>query len=323
MRATLPIALLLLLALAAGCDSGSQERRQAATGPAVPWVASVPALLASRAPAKAACRSSELSIPSQVKLIARLQGGIALVAIRNTGKRACRLTGRPRARFVKRGGPKQVERPIPPTPSSFPEVTYPESSLLALRPGDTAAVTVSWENWCDPAIKGVPHVPPSALRLTLPGGRGHLDADYNAVPPCLDPRLPSTIGVSRFQPTIVPSGRFFSDAFLQGSVPGQPVHGRRGRLLRFRVVLKNRSHTTATFERCPAYITQLTPSGKVEAYQLNCAEAHPIAPGKSEAFAMRVRVPPNAPLGANGLFWELDPFGSHDPQLHAKVTIDR
>jgi len=44
----------------------------------------------------------------------------------------------------------------------------------------------------------------------------------------------------------------FSSAFLEGSVPGQPVHGRRGRLLRFRVVLKNRSRTAATFARCPA-----------------------------------------------------------------------
>jgi hypothetical protein len=322
MRATLPIAL-LVLALAAGCDSGSTEKQQAAIGPAVPWVASVPPQLAARAPAKAACRSSELTIPGQVKLIARLQGGIALVTIRNTGKRACSLRGRPAARFVKRGGPKQVQRQIPPTPSNFPEVTYPESSLLALRPGEAAAVTVSWENWCDPVIKGVPHIPPSALRLTLPGGRGRLDADYNAVPPCLDPKLPSTIGVSRFQPTLVPSGRFFSDAFLQGSVPGQPLHARRGRLLGFRVVLKNRSHTTASFDHCPAYIAQLAPSGRVEAHQLNCPAAHPIAPGKSEAFAMRVRVPRNAPVGSNGLFWELDPLGSHNPQLHASVTIER
>jgi len=106
-------------------------------------------------------------------------------------------------------------------------------------------------------------------------------------------------------------------------VPGQPVHGRRGRLLRFRVVLKNRSRTAATFGRCPAYIAQLAPAGRVEAHQLNCAAAHPIAPGKSLAFAMRVRVPRNAALGTNGLFWELDPFGLHSAQLHARVTIDR
>ena len=87
-------------------------------------------------------------------------------------------------------------------------------------------------------------------------------------------------------------------------------------------MLRNRSRTTATFEHCPAYIEQLAPSGRVEAHQLNCAAAKPIEPGKSVAFAMRIRVPRNAPLGANGLFWELDPFGSHNPQLHARVAID-
>ena len=319
----LPIALTLVLALTAGCDSGSKEKPQAATGPAVPWVASIPPQLAERTPADTVCRAPQLAIRGQVTFVSRLNGGISLVTVRNTGKRACRLTGRPRAHLLKRGGPKQVQRPIPPTVFNFPNIAYPVSSLLALRPGESAAVTVSWENWCDPMIKGVPRVPPSALRLTLPGDGGRLDADYNAVPPCLDPSLPSTIGVSRFQPTLVPSGRRFSDAFLQGSVPGQPVHGQRGRMLRFRVVLKNRSRTTATFERCPAYIAQLAPSGPVEAHQLNCAAAHPIAPGKSEAFAMRVRVPSNAPVGPNGLFWELDPFGTHNPQLHARVTIDR
>jgi hypothetical protein len=322
-RAAIPLTLVLML-FATGCDSGSKHQREAAAGPAVPWVASLPPQLAARAPAKELCRAAALRIPGQVKFIARLEGGIALVTVRNTGKRACRLTGRPGARFVKRGGPTQVQRPIPATPSNFPEVSYPASSLLALRPGEPAAVTITWDNWCDPVVKGVPHVPPSALRLVLSGGRGHLDADYNAVPPCLDPKLPSTIGVSRFQPSLLPSsGRFWSNAFLQGSVPGQPVHGRRGGLLRFRIVLRNRSHTTATFENCPTYIEQLAPSGKVEAHELNCAAAHPIAPGKSEAFAMRVRVPRNAPLGANGLFWELDPFGSHTPQLHVRVAIQR
>jgi uncharacterized protein DUF4232 len=323
-RAKAPIAPFVLLALAAGCDSGSRPKPQAVSGPAVPWIAAVPRQLALRAPARVACRASELEIAGQVKFIARLQGGIALPTIRNTGKRPCRLTGRPGVVFVKKGGPTQVQRPIPITPSNFPEVAYPESSLLALRPGEAAALTISWQNWCDPVVPGVPHVPPSAVRVVLPRGRGHLDADYNAVPPCLDPKLPSTIGISRFQPTLVPpGGRFFTDAFLQGSVPGQPVQGRRGEMLKFRVVLKNRSKTTATFEHCPAYIAQLAPAGRVETHLLNCAAAHPIAPGKSEAFAMRLRVPHNAPLGANGLFWELDPFGARSPQLHARVTIDR
>jgi hypothetical protein len=88
-------------------------------------------------------------------------------------------------------------------------------------------------------------------------------------------------------------------------------------------VLKNGSKTTATFEHCPAYIAQLAPGGRVEAHLLNCGAAHPIAPGKSLAFAMRLRVPRDAPLGANGLFWELDPFGSRTPQLHVRVLVAR
>jgi hypothetical protein len=39
--------------------------------------------------------------------------------------------------------------------------------------------------------------------------------------------------------------------------------------------------------------------------------------------AMRLRVPSDAPVGANGLFWELDPFGSHTPAAARQVTIDR
>jgi hypothetical protein len=216
----------------------------------------------------------------------------------------------------------QVQRPIPTTPAHFPETTYPASSLLALRSGESAAVTIAWDNWCDPVVKGKPHVPPSAVRITLPGGGGDLDADYNAVPACIQPNAPTTIGVSTFQPSLIPSGRPWSEAFLRASVPGQPIHARRGGILRFQVVLTNVLKTTARVDRCPAYVQQLVPSGKVEVYTLNCAAAHPIAPGKSLTFAMRVHVPQDAPLGANGLFWELDPFGAHAPQLHARVTID-
>jgi hypothetical protein len=322
MRTTLALALALLL-VAAGCDSGSGKNRQQALGPAVPWIAARPSQVAERAPVSRLCRAADLHVRGQIRFVSRLQGGIALVSVWNEGKRACRLTGRPSVRIVKAGGPRQAQHPVPPTPANFPEVTYPASALLALRPGEPAAVTIIWDNWCDLIVKGQHAVPPRAIRITLPGGRGRLDADYNAVPPCIDPNQPTAIGVSRFQPSLVPStGLPWSDAFLKASVPGQPVRGRRGGILRFRVVLRNISHTTARFDSCPAYIVQLVPAGKVEARLLNCAAADPIAPGKAEAFAMRVRVPRASPTGANGLFWELDPFGLHTPQLHARVTID-
>jgi hypothetical protein len=309
-----------LAVLAGGCSSGSDQQ---AAGPVVPWTSTRPPQVAERPAVATPCRAAGLEVPGKVRFVPRLQGGIALVAVRNTGTRACRLTGRPRVTLVKNGGPVQVQRPIPTTPANFPEVTYPASSLLALRPGESGAVTITWDNWCDPVIKGKPHVPPSAVRFTLPRGRGSLEADYNAVPSCVEPNAPSAIGVSSFQAGLVQArGRPWSNAFLRATVPGQPIHAKRGGTLRFRVVLKNVSKTTAGFARCPAYIQQLAPSGKVEAYQLNCAAARPIAQGQSLAFAMQARVPRAAPLGANGLFWELDPFGIRAPQLHARVTID-
>jgi hypothetical protein len=321
-RRRVTIALVTLTALVAGCGSGA-KKDATVTVPAVPWVGKTPAQVAARTPVATWCRAANLKAPAQVQFVPRLQGGIALVAIRNTGTRACRLTGRPVVTFVKKGGPVQVERAIPTTPSEFPEVTYPQSALLALRPGESGDVTISWDNWCDPVIPGEPHVPPSAIRITLPGGRGDVDTNYNAVPACIDPNAPTTIGVSTFQPNLVPQGRAWSEAYLTASVPGQPVRAHRGGMLHYRVVLRNRSKTAARFAHCPAYAQQLVPNGKVEVYELNCGTARELGPGKSLAFAMQVRVPQGSPVGPNGLFWELDPFGGRTPQVHARVTIDR
>jgi hypothetical protein len=156
----------------------------------------------------------------------------------------------------------------------------------------------------------------------LPHGRGHVDADYNAVPPCLDPKAPSTIGASAFQPGLVPSQRPWTRAYLRASIPGVPLHARRGQTLEFRVVLHNASGSTVHFDRCPAYAEQLAPLGGVEVYDLDCGAAHAIPPGGSEAFATRVKVPKNAPVGVNGLFWALDPLGGIAPQLNARVVVD-
>jgi hypothetical protein len=38
---------------------------------------------------------------------------------------------------------------------------------------------------------------------------------------------------------------------------------------------------------------------------------------------MNIRVPKDAPLGGNGLFWALDPFGAKTPQLNARAVIGR
>jgi hypothetical protein len=304
----------------AGCASSGKGHREGTILVAVPWTNAVPPQLARRAPVATRCRASQLRLPDQVRFVPRLSGGIALVTLRNAGPRVCRLTGRPRVRFVHEGGPAQVQTNAPPTPSTFPEVPYPASSLLALRPGEYGAVTVTWDNWCDPT-HGKQRKPPSAIRVTLPDRGGSLDTDYNAVPQCIDPAQPSTIGVSVFQPSLIPAGRPWTDAFLRASIPDRPLHARRGGVLRFTVVLHNLSKTPARFTHCPAYAQQLVPAGRLEVRLLNCVAAHPIAGGASMAFAMRVNVPRDAPLGHNGLFWMLDPFGQRGPELNARVDI--
>ena len=325
MRTKLAIALAAPLVLMGGCG-GSKPAAPKVEGPVVPWSSSQPSELAERSPASAPCQAADLAVKGQVQFTANGRGGgIAVVALRNKGKQECRLEGRPSVRLVKNGGPEQVNAPIDRPPVIFPDTAYPLSSLLALRPGEYAGLTLTWTNWCDPKIPGKKRVAPSAVRITLPGGAGHIDADYNAVPPCIDPSHPtSTIEVSPFETAKVkPVPPWTATGSITASVPNQPVRAKRGDLLRFVVVLQNTSRETIRFDRCPSYVQQLVPTGQVEVHVLNCDHAKPIAPGEREAFAMAIRVPKNAPLGGNGLFWGLDPFGSKQPQLNARAVVDR
>jgi hypothetical protein len=317
------IALAASLVVMAGCG-GSKDGAAKFDGPVVPWTSRQPSELAERTPAATPCRAADLAVQGQVDFTSYGNGGgIAIVALQNKGKQACRLEGSPRVRLVKSGGPRQVNARIERPPLIFPDTAYPVSTLLAIRPGEYAGLTLTWFNWCDPEIPGKKRLPPSAVRITLPDGTGHVDADYNAVPPCSDPKRPSTIGVSPFETAKVKPVPPWTPAQVTASVPNQPVRAKRGALLRFVVVLQNRSRETLRFDRCPAYVQQLVPAGQVEVHVLNCARARPIAPREREAFAMQIRVPKNAPAGGNGLFWGLDPFGAKAPTINARAIVDR
>ena len=310
MRSKLVAALVAPLLLIVGCGGSDKDAATKFDGPVVPWVAKQPPEMAARAPVSTPCQAADLSVHGQVDFEAYGNGGgIAVIALQNKGKQECQLDGTPGVKLVKKGGPEQVNTALQRPPLIFPDTAYPLSALHAIRPGEYVGLTVTWTNWCDPQIRGQTRVPPSAVRITLPNGTGHVDADYNAVPPCSDPKSPSSIGVSPFETAKIKAVAPWTSATVTASVPSQPVHARRGELLHFNVVLKNTSHAPVTFDRCPSYVQQLVPMGQVEAHVLNCAAAKPIAPGKSEAFAMEIRVPKNAPLGGNGLFWALDAFG--------------
>lgn len=328
-----------LLALA-GCGGGGGGHKQAATGPKVklvPFDAATPAALGG-APASPAppCRASQLKVEGKGLLLVpgTTEGGTGTLVLRNRGPRACSLAGRPAARFV--GGtapPAQRDHPLRANPLAFPQVAPPASALRSLAPGRGAVVSLDWANWCPHASiaakqKGIQ--PPKALRLTLPAHGGSLDADYTAVVPCDHAGRPSTVGIRPFAPEPLTAPRGFTDVPL--TVAAHPLdggtgvlHARRGEELRFAVEVRNRSATdTVRFDgRCPLLAEKFAPVGPTEAHQLNCGAAAPIAPGRAQWFEMRVRVPANAPLGPNGLFWRLDPAGEAGPQVVTRVVVQR
>jgi hypothetical protein len=323
MRSKLAVALVAPMVLLMGCGGSKHPQQQKIEGPVVPWVSAIPSQLAVRPPVANDCKAADLKPDGQIQFSSNGQGGaIAVLALKNHGSQACKLDGEPTVKIVHDGKPEQTDGPIARPPLIFPDTQYPLSYLKNIKPGEVAGLTITWTNWCDPA-KGKARVAPKAVRVTLPNGGGDIDADYNAVPQCQDPTKGSTVGISPFESAKVASQGNWTDepGAISASIPNQPVSGRRGEMLHFYVVFKNTSRATVRFVRCPAYVQQLVPAGQVDVRQLNCAHAKPIPPGKTEAFAMQIAVPKNAPLGGNGLFWGLDPFGAKQPEFSARATI--
>jgi hypothetical protein len=324
------LALFVVLALAlTGC--GSQHAATAPAPPLVPWREAVAAALrVPRGAAAAPCKASNLKIVGQGFAFQSAPSGAAGAAVlQNAGTAPCRLTGRPDVRFV--GAPRQPVQhqvALPAAVAQFPQVRRPDAVLLALQPGDTAVLPLEWSNWCVPGARKVKGklIPPSAVRVTLKRGRGSLDVPYNAVTPCTRPGAPSTVGVRPFQPPGLPNRKPWTSAALAAKIftiagGPPPLHGVRGNVLRYAVRLRNESQTTVRFEHCPLIAEVLAPQGTVEAHQLNCAGAHPLAPGATIRFEMQLRIPASAPIGVNGLFWELDPLGGQNAETVARVIV--
>ena len=324
------VALSCLAAALAGCSSTHHATDR--TAPLVPWDGAVPAQLQAATAATAQpCRAAQLRLVGPGFVFSpAIQGGTGAVTLRNAGPGACRLTGRPGVRLVGAvPAPQQHQIPLPAQAAEFPTLAPPDERLLALPVGGTATLQVDWRNWCVPVV---PHsrakpTPPRALRITLPGGRGTIDASYNAVPPCDAAGRPSTAGVRPFRPAPLAATRPWSTtAVLASIVPlsgKASLTGRRGDVVRFAVELRNPSTAPVSFERCPLVAEMLAPAGRPEGHRLNCGAAGPLAPGASVRFEMRIQIPAGAPDGPNGLFCELDPTGAQGPEAVSRVVVTR
>jgi hypothetical protein len=326
----------LLVLLVAGCGGHSAPHAAKRSVELVPFDDAQPAALSAQPASPApACRARQLRVEGEgLQLVPGTQnGGTGGIVFVNGGSRPCRLTGRPTVRFV--GGtapPKQEQRELGADPPAFPSVAPASESLLALAPGERAVLGVEWENWCPRASvaakqKGVQ--PPKALRVTLPGHSSSLDVRYSAVVSCVHQKQPSVISVRPFAPHPLQAKTAFTNVPMTVKLHpldggGGTLRGRRGQDLRFSVELRNASSTeTVRFDQCPLVAEKFAPIGSTEAHQLNCRAATAIRPGAVQWFEMRVRVPKEAPLGANGLFWRLDPAGEFGPQAVARVVVER
>jgi hypothetical protein len=329
---TVAAVLSVLCVSAAGCSS----TRAAVAPPAehvIAWNGAVPSQLQpSQVPPSPDCDASRLRVVGPgFQFVAGVVGGSATVALRNVGSGRCRLTGYPTVRLV--GAPhapaqRQVDRPA--QASTFPEILEPTATLRALAPGATAILGIDWSNWCVPgaARSPKPQVPPKAVRITFGKGLGSLDVNYNAVPACDAPGQPSTIGVRPFASAPLPASQPWTTANVKATIqpadgPGFPLMAKRGQVARFVVRLQNTSPVIVRFDSCPLVAEVLAPSGRTEVHQLNCQSAGPISPGSSLFFAMRINVPPGAPLGKNGLLWELDPTGAQYPEAVSGLVVTR
>lgn len=309
-------------ALLVGCSSANRPR----SAPMVPWADTVPAALRVRAVTPAPpCRAADLRVVGKgFRFDPALSGGTGAATFRNAGRATCRLTGRPLVRLVGAARePAQRQVPAPAQQPVFPAVQPPATTLLAIPPGGSAVLGVDWRNWCVPGAGRSPKpvVPPRAVRVTLPEG-GSVDVGYDAVPACDDPSAPSTVAVRPFVSAPLAAITPWTDAQLKASiVDSRPAP--RGSTAHFGVRLANVSRATVTFERCPLFVEELAPAAGPAAYQLNCAAATPIPPGGSLTFEMHIQVPTTAPLGNNGLFWELDPTGAQGPEVVSGLTVTR
>ena len=320
---------LLIAALLVGCTS-SGAPAPGDTARLVPWDAAVPAQLQARSVAPATpCRAAQLRlVGSGFTFAPSLAGGMGSVAVRNAGPAPCRLTGRPGIRLVGAvPSPRQRATPLPAQAPEFPKLTPPDSTLLALPPGGVATLSVDWRNWCIPSSEGKQPEPPRAIRISLPGGRGSIDADYNAVPQCEASNRPSTLGVRPWQPAPLPTTPPWSSTVVTAKIEplhgSGPITGRRGATVRYAVRLQNPGTAPVTFERCPLVAEMLAPAGAPEGHQLNCAAAGVLAPKGAVRLEMRIRVPDTAPTGPNGLFWELDPTGAQGPEAVGRIVVSR
>jgi hypothetical protein len=198
--------------------------------------------------------------------------------------------------------------PALPPPSSTPQ-SPPSTRGLAL-------LNIEWYDCHQPRA--------ASLTLSLPGAAGSFHVGFNVTgaysPACWPGHLvPATLNRGAFAPTgATPATEVVidvtADMFTQTAA-------RPASTLVFYVRLTNVDRTTYTLDPCPDYTEFLANKQPFGSFQLNCATAGPIAPGRAITFEMRLALPSTTPVGLTQLSWSLQDSRAGDPSATESVFV--
>ena len=154
-------------------------------------------------PSTRRCRASDLTLQGDVEFVPGGpggRGGVAVIAMRNTGKRRLPPVGTRAREARQEGRAASGQRADPRGPADLPghrlpTLQPPRPEARRDRRADDHLGELVRSADRGEAARAAERGPDHAARR-----RRALDADYNAVPPCIDPSSPSTIGVSPFEP---------------------------------------------------------------------------------------------------------------------------
>ncbi len=295
-------AVLLLQRGPATSHNANRTASQAASG-VVPWAdlppggVPAPAATATLDPSVPLCRADHVRVN-----FAGAEGGggntfstleVHLLA----GATPCRLDQLPTSLTgVPDGG---VRESVPLQRSPEPSYIVP---ILLSTPADTGRVALRWYSRCDTATQ---RHRPVWQHVQIGMGVGLLD-----IQPSTDSGAGLALGCLPSNGAVLTS-RFGGDP-VPSPEPPDPLRGltvalhappvvRAGTILRYTLTLTNPGRSEVVLRPCPDFVHVF--DRIKDRHRLNCGAAQPIPAGKSEVFAIELRVPADAPSGQARLSW--------------------
>jgi hypothetical protein len=273
----------------------------------VPWAALPPGPLVTQSPLPrpTADTSTPRCRPTALRAEANGQGdgagGTILRSwvLRNVGTQACLLTGQLTGVSGIRQGTREVIAVHLYGTAGFGGDVVP----VALPPGQAGFAAFNFYPRCDngpgPSTASTTY---TDIRLTFEGVQLPVHGTASAIDLGCHVDAGLQVGPVGGNP---PALRYADQpiSHLQFSI-ATPATARAGQVLRYVLILTNPTDHDIALDPCPSYVQ--SGAGVKNHYQLNCRQAHPVAPHHSETFAMQIAIPPDTATGPTKLVWALD-----------------